>query len=123
MACAGEVAPDLAATLELLVWPLRRPHAGAEDFADRIPEEPLEERGALPFGRNPLFEPVVERAPFRLTLVAVFGPQRAPPAGCAVFRLLGDELQRTGFRAWRWESGCRWTIARVCDRAIAGPAG
>ena len=75
-----EVALLLAVVLAPLVWPLRRPHAGAEDFVVRVLEEPLDGREALLFVRKPFFEPVAERAPFRLALVGVFEPQRVPAA-------------------------------------------
>lgn len=81
MRLTREVALVLAVGLAPLVWPLRRPHAGAEDFAVRVPEEPLDGCVALPFGRNPFFELVAECAPFRLAFVGVFEPQRAPEAG------------------------------------------
>ena len=75
-----EVALLLAVVLVPLVWPLRRPHDGAVDFAVRVLEEPLEGREVLPFGRKPFFEPVAECAPLRLAPAGVFEPQRAPVA-------------------------------------------
>ncbi len=77
---AREVALVLAVALALVEWPLRRPHAGAEDFVVRVADEPLDERVALPLGRKPFFEPVPLCAPFRLVLEAVFEPHRAPVA-------------------------------------------
>lgn len=128
----------MAVALAPVVWPLRRPHAGAEDFAARAPEEPLDGRGAPPFGRKAVLEPVAECAPFRLVLEPAFEPQRllagagrVPATGRRAPEVRDSGLGRragwlpldgcVGFRSREWVVGrLKWGRATAAFESEAG---